>query len=295
MALTAKWTDPRGVEWDLTRGDKGIVLDLGNTGLGWSDISHEWANGGLTHTAAKVGRGDHVFKILMGANLDSPGDFYSLSDEWWNRANSPFETGTLEFQRPDGTTRSRELRLASSPDTSYEFDPGIGADEVVEAWHLTGDGAFWRGPEQRVTIGYTAFTGGSGIPFYGTKGAGWPLYIAEGARVAGQFVSNDGAGPMWLTYHITGPISNVTVGVEGQQPLALYGDLLDGESVVISTDPETRGAWSPDGATSYYSRVSGPWLPVPRGDRLPLNITADGVGENTRISVYGRTMYATAF
>lgn len=295
MGLEIIWTDHRGKAWNLTSGEQGVILDTEQAGLGWAELDHNFTRGELIQVSSRVKRANHNFKVLVGWDKQGT-EFYNLYSEWWSQANSPFETGTLTVKRPDGQERSRELRLFESPDTTHTYDPGLGIDPQPELWSLTGNYGWWFGPEQVVSVKYDDIAGsGSGTPFYGPKGAGWPLYISSMYQAKEISISNDGQGPMWLTWTLVGPMSKPRVGIAGGAELTYKGDLLDGEIIEIRTDPTKRDVVQVYGNKSLYGAASGEWAPAPVGQRVPLTVQAESMGPGSAIYASGRVAYAQAF
>lgn len=292
--LKVRWIDRRGKVWDLTEGTKGIVLDLGQRGLGWGEIEHTFTRGGLQHAAARVGRGVHMLKILIVPGKTGQ-SYYELEHEWWARANSPFDLGTLEVERPSGEVRSRRLRLAESPDIVHTYDPGIGQENGPQLWALTGDGAWWQGAEKTLVFTTEQVTGGANTPFYGPSGEGWPLYISGAGTAKGAWISNAGQGPMWLTYTLVGPMNSVRLGVTDHGVISYDSPIGAGEVVEISTDPAGRHVTETKSGDSRYGFVTGRYVPVPVGTRVPLTIQAEGMTGESKITVTGRAAYARAF
>lgn len=292
--LKVRWIDHRGKVWRLTEGTEGVVLDLGQRGLGWAELKHVFTHGDLQHAAASVGRGVHALKVLVGYGKTGQ-EYYDVAHEWWALANSPFELGTLEVERPDGMVRSRRLRLAESPDTSYVFDPGIGQENGAELWALTGNGAWWYGVEQTVNFTTANVTGANATPFYGTKGTAWPFYISAPGVARDAWVSNGGQGPMWLTYTLVGPLTSALVGVTDYGVLSYNGTIAPGEIVVINTDPANRYVTEVNSGANRYGFVTGKYAPVPVGDRVALTIQAEGMTSASSIAATGRAAYARAF
>ena len=295
MGLEVIWKDPRGKEWNLTTGAQGVVLDTGQGGLGWSELDHTFARGDIIHTSSRVKRGVHNLKVLVGWNRRGM-EFYNLYNEWWTKANTPFDTGTLTVKRPDGQERSRELRLFETPDTVHAFDPGLGIDPQPELWSLTGNYGWWYGPEQVVSVSYEDISSsGSGTPFYGPKGYGWPLYISSSYSARNLVMSNEGQGPMWVTWTLVGPMSKPRLGIDGAAELTYRGDILEGEIIQIRTDPTRRDAVQVYGNRSVYGAVSGEWAPVPVGSRVNLSVTAESFDPGAAVYAAGREAYAQAF
>lgn len=292
--LKVRWIDHRGKTWHLTEGTEGVVLDLGQRGMGWPELKHVFTHGDKQHASASVGRGIHAFKVLVGYGKTGQ-EYYDVANEWWEQANSPFVLGTLEVEQPNGMVRSRRLRLAETPDTVYGFDPGIGQENDAELWALTGNGAWWHGVEQAVVFDMSKVTGANNTPFYGTKGTGWPLYIAAPGVARDAWVSNMGQGPMWLTYTLVGPLTSVLIGVTDYGVLSYNGTIAAGEVVEINTDPANRYVTEVNSGANRYGFVSGKYAPVPVGDRVPLTIQAEGMTAQSSITATGRPAYAQAF
>lgn len=466
------WVDPRGKEWDLTSGEQGVILDMNLEGLQWPEIAHTWAHGDMVRSATRVKRAQHDLKVLVG--WDKRGqEYYNVADEWWGQANSPHHPGRLVFTRPDGETRSRRLVLADTPATQYAFDPGIGQENGAELWSLTGNGAFWDGPEQQVSIGglsstarinqimnprfagsgpagwsfdsgwsqalsgnllrvtasrtirsnYAVFSissdasisvnpgdefafsvnvwndssspvtlrpfmyndaratmwgetvtipdsgglrrithtgvvpagvtnvrpaliaqgdlpqgtklafrdplfelgttnvrpyfdGSSGrdyqwtgtanfspslysenaaMPFFGPAGSGWPLYVSAPTVAEDAWVENSGQGDMWLEWELTGPMSNVQLGLEDGGRISYAGSIADGEVIRITTAPGRRTVTEVGSGENRYVYVSGVFAPVPVGERVPLFVSAEGMKPQSQIVAFGREQYARPF
>lgn len=293
--LETTWTDHRGKVWDLGRGTQGVILARGQQGLDWGEIDQTWIRGGQAWAATKVGRTTHTLAVEVGWGLAGP-DHYPVRSEWWSEANSPFHTGRLRFTRPDGVSRYRDLLLAQAPELTYDYDPGLGLENGVEPWPLTGNGGWWLGDEQirRYTL-EDGMGGSTGTPFYGPQGYGWPLYIGQAAVASDAWVTNQGQGPSWATWTLQGPMTNALVGVQGGGVLAYTGDILAGEVVEISTDPANRYAMETHTGDSRYQWVSGSPTPVPTGDRVNLVISAEGMDPESSITASVTELYALPF
>lgn len=293
-SLAITWTDHRGKVWDLGTGAQGVILDLELEGLGWAELEHTFTRGALAWSAGRVQRGVHALKVLVGWDRTGA-DYYRLADEWWTEANSPFHIGVLQFTRPDGVSRSRRLRLFESPGSTLVHDPGLGLENGPELWSLTGDGGYWDGPEQSYIFRQDQLTSGSGVPFYGEDGAGWPLYISAGASAGDAHLDNNGQGPMWLTWTLTGPLSSARFGLAEDGRLAYTGYIAAGEQVEVTTQPGDRRATEVSSGDNRYGFVTGHYSPVPVGERVPLTIVAEGMDAESSIIAIGREQFARAF
>lgn len=288
--LKVVWTDHRGVDWDLTTGDKGVILDVGQGGMSWPEMSHAHVRGGQVRTSTVLKRAEHHFKVTVGWDRTGT-DYYRLRDQWWGAANSPWAEGTLTVTRPDGETRWRKLHLLDTPDTEYPFDPGLGYEPPVELWSLTGDYPWWWGdPEvEKFAPGQAK----SETPFYGPDDHGWPLYIGSTLGAAGLEMTNRGQGPMWLDWTLVGPLSSPSFGV-ADGVLNFRGDVPAGEHVVVRTSPAQRGAWASDG-TNLYDEVSGTFAPIKAGQASALTMRAEGVSGASLIQATGTPGFAMPF
>lgn len=297
QTLEITWTDPRGKVWDVGRGTEGVLLDLDADGLDWPELNHTWLRGDQVWSGVQLGRRSPKLRIQIGwspaTGWFTGAALYQLIDEWWSQANSPSELGTLTYRRPDGVTRSRRLRLAESPATTYTVDPGLDTEPPIELWSLTGDGPWWDGPEQTHRFSSADLTGDQ-TPYYGPSGAGWPLHISAGAYAGDAWIANTGQGPMWLTWTLVGPLTNPTFGPTGTT-LTFTGTIPAGQTVEVSTSPTSRWVIDDYAGESLYSAVSGTWAPVPTGPRIPLTIGAASIGTGGSITAAGREQYARAF
>lgn len=290
--LQVTWTDPRGVVWDLTRGDRGVILARGQSGLGWSEISHHYDRGAWR--SVTVGVGMPALAVRLDDRLRGE-DYYRLHSEWWESANSPFEVGTLSVARPGRMPRTRRCRLGPEPGTTWDYDPGLaGIERPAEAWPLAGVSPWWEGPPQVVTFSPAQIATGGGTPFYGRSGAGWPLYIGDAAAAEEAYLDNAGVGPMWPTWTITGPAAFPRVGTADGQ-LTYAGTLAAGEQLVIETDPTRRRAYEATTGENRMALVSGAWLPIPRAERVPLVLAAEGMTAASSITATAAEQHATAF
>lgn len=291
--LTVEWIDRNGKTWDLTAGTEGVLLDVGQSDFTLSPIEHTYVRGGTQWAGAQVRRAEPSLKLLV-ADEKTGTEYYRLADEWWSEANSPFDTGVLRVTRPDGEIRELVCRLRDTPGTVYPYDPGSGIDENPgEAWLLTSPDSYWSGPEQSVRFASNAVAG-AGTPFYGPSGKGWPLYISSASAAKDLFISNNGQGPVWLTWTLVGPMSTVRFGVEGGL-LAYSGSIPAGEQVIVSTKPGNRFAVEAGSGDNRYSKLSGTYAPMPVGDRLPLTIIAEGMTTQSAVIVTAREQFARPF
>ena len=291
--LKVEWIDPRGVTWTLTEGTEGVLLDAGQSDFHLSPIQHTYVRGGTQWAGSRLERAEPSLRVLV-ADGKTGAEYYKLADTWWSEANSAHKTGVLRVTRPDGEVRELRCRLRDTPATTWEFDPGSGIrDNPGEAWLLTSPSSYWEGPEQSISFGQSAVSGGT-TPFYGASGRGWPLYIAPLNTASNLFIANRGQGPQWLTWTLTGPLTSVRFGVEGGV-LAYSGSIAAGETVVVTTEPGNRYALEVGSGENRYGKISGVYAPLPVGDRLPVTIVAEGMTSASSVIVTAREQFVKPF
>jgi hypothetical protein len=291
--LTVEWVDPRGKVWNLTDGTEGVILDVGQSDFTLSPLEHHYVRGGTQWAGVTRERAEPSLKVVVGYDLKSSA-YYQLADEWWSKANSADHPGTLRITRPDGVVRYLTARLRDTPGTTYQFDPGAGLDDPPgEPWLLTSPSAFYDGDMQltRFTLDSLAV----GTPFYGPDGTGWPLYIGEAFSAGNITAENNGEGPVWPVWTLTGPLSNAYLAVGDGRGLTFDGALGDGQSVRITTEPGARSVVDLTTGESLYSVVRGTYQPIPAGREIPMTITADGMTTSSAIEVRFSEKYVRPF
>jgi len=100
--------------------------------------------------------------------------------------------------------------------------------------------------------------------------------ISSGSQLSTAKITNDGDLEAWPVWTVTGPLTSVTVGVDGstvQWDVAL----LEGDVLVIDTDPAVQSAWlNGDDVTDQLGTAD--FAPIPAGHELPLSLTMAGAG-----------------
>ncbi|APT90506.1 hypothetical protein CSPHI_05045 [Corynebacterium sphenisci DSM 44792] len=290
--LTVTWTDPRGIVWDLTSGDRGVKLDIGQSGLGWSRIRHSLIRDDTALAASRVAPAE-LDLIIRLDDTKYAEDYYRLSSEWWEQANSPFMEGTLAVARPGRAPRTRRARLRESPGTTWPYDPGLrGQERPAELWPLLCMSPWWSGPEQEIAHRYN--TNAPTRLYYTDDGHGWPLQIGASSHATGKHITNTGAGPMWPNWRIRGPMAGARVGV-ADDLLAVAGPLGSGDEMIIVTDPTRRAVWDVDTGDTLFHLVSGTWAPIPAGQRVPVVIDVDGIAPGAAIIATAAEQHAQAW
>lgn len=285
--ILVTWTAPDGRVWPLTGPDAVIRLATGQKGLGWAEAQHVHAPGGAIVATTMA---EHPIDLYVEFPPDLTGlDYYRLSSDFWEGAVSPYRYGTLSFIRPDGAGRHRRCRLAPDGSTEYRLDPGLQQERAPQLLPLVSPDPFWRGPEQVITAHDTP--GGTGKKFYGDHlGVAFPFYIG-GAQALGEHrISNPGAGPMWLRWTLTGPLTSPSFG-HGDSLLTYDGEIAAGEQVVVVTEPGRREVYEVESEANRYAHVTGAWDPLPRADEIIVRVS--DVDNGGSIVATGSVAYAT--
>lgn len=285
QGLDLTWTDPRGKTWKLD-GSMGIRLDLDQEGLGWGAIQHDFSGPGAL-PMSRVDRSTIALKVIVGEAL--VGDaFLDLRSEWWSQANSPFMDGTLTVARRNGR-RTKRLRLHDTPDTVWKHNPLLpGEERPVELWALIGMDAWWRGDTVTTTLFSANSFATTSVPFFGPSGRGMPLHLSPLPN-ARKEVANPGQAPLWPTWIIRGPFTDLQLGSEGN--VLVIDSVPANQELRIVTDPRTREITGFDGARRL---VGGQFSQLAPGAQA-VRAAARVVGGAAQIRLEFTPLFAEAF
>jgi hypothetical protein len=102
------------------------------------------------------------------------------------------------------------------------------------------------------------------------------LNVSSASKLASAAMTNQGDLEAWPVWTVKGPVTSVTVGVDGrtvQWNVALTAD----DILVIDTDPTIQSAWL-NGVDVTSQLGTADFAPIPAGDELPLSLTMAGTG-----------------
>lgn len=290
------WIGADGSKWNLSTGEQGVFLSTGLSDLGLSGIEHTRTSQGIW-TGVTLSPVEPTLAVIIGHNLRGQARL-DLLREWWTKANSAHETGTLRFIRPDGTVREIEARLRDAPDVTYGHDPSLNWEWTPEPWLLTTDSPYWAGSLQTLTYSREGFDYYQ--PLYGTESQpGWGLYIS-GKKVTGnRTITNTGDGPMYLEWFLRGPLSDVTIE-SYRQTFTYRGEVAAGDFVKITTRPGQVGAVNYTAAGTTDSRIRNiseqlSFSPIPEGATADIRITAANLGANGSVQAVGVEQFRSPF
>jgi hypothetical protein len=292
--MQISWTTPAGVVWDLGDPSLGYFAAAGVAGLGAVPVtitSDARDRGG--ETIRRIQPGPRLVTLPLCIAADTESAFLAL----WRALATAFTctryagSGLLTITRADGTIREIDAHYQDG----YDGDPDLGITSDVMALTLRCPVPFWRDPNAVVVVNS-----------YDTSGSRdflspYPA-VSSGSTFGVQTIANTGGVEVWPSWTITGPASEViaTSNTTGQSwtltpsdPSTGHGDLVLGETVTITTDPETvRGPLGENwiGALDWPGAELWPLLP---GDN-EIEYTVTGSAAGTSITMDYYPLYETS-
>jgi hypothetical protein len=133
--------------------------------------------------------------------------------------------------------------------------------------YMDAEQPMWEGPE--IARRFKAASSSTGF-------ASYPWAIDSGHGASNATVDNPGDDDSWPLWEIQGPITSVTVGVNGRTVVAPV-TLLAGDTLLIDTNPTAQTALK-NGVDVFTSLTATDWAPIPPGDGIPLTISITGTG-----------------
>ena len=268
------WTGWDGSVWDLTNPEAGVFLtSKGIEGLGMP--THQAWVGESPAVHGQYYRGHVVeprpafWPVYLYSDIGSE-DWLALDRAFW-RSLHPGKHGKWTVETPAGGRRTLSCRFVDDGRHAYDHDP------IVRGWatygvSLIADSPFWTGEPVRRT-----WSQRDAINFFGgAAGKGPPLFIPIVSQLSKAKITNEGALEAWTVLTIPGPLTAVTVGVDGatvQWNTTLTAD----DILVIDTDPTVQCAWL-NGVDVTEQLGTADFAPIPEGDELPLSLTMAGTG-----------------
>ena len=210
-------------------------------------------------------------------------------------ADSPFWTGEpVRRTWSDGPSsdfyNTKPVTFTVATDTVGAPAHGLVAGTAVRFRNLTGVTGIVADTTYYVagTIGVDSFqvaatSGGPVIDLTGADGAGFVAYqgmpllrIRSASQLSSAKLTNEGDLEAWPVWTIKGPLTSVTVGIDGatvQWNVALTST----DILVIDTDPTVQSAWL-NGADVTSQLGTANFAPIPAGLEMPLSLTMAGTG-----------------
>lgn len=274
--LQLVWHGADGSVWDLRAGPVRLDIEVGVTGLGMLPIEHHSqelpASDGRRWTGWRGLPREIRIPVLMPT-----GPAWANTDRAWWASLRPGTTGRLEVTAPNGPVRWVDARLDGDDDWALTIAPKLFGAYIVA---LTADDPWWRSDVQ--VVDWTA-AGGSAerVSFFGEprpsgRRAG-PPFVVAGGRSAAVVVTQVGDAPAWPTWVLTGPLSGVSITVDGV--VTGLPDVPAGRSLTVDAAPASRSArWSTGANAAGEVSVTGLLTPVPAGgsQRVAVQFTGSG-------------------
>lgn len=272
-ALRQTWTGWDGSTWVLSDPDEGVFLtDGGVAGMG--QVPSARFSSVAPGVAGSRFRGARALERPVMWNLHVYSDVSSAA--WVDRDRAFWRTmrtdrvGRWTVQQvATNTTRYLDCRFVSTDDT-YPRDPVLAGWADYEV-HLVADDPYWRG----APVGRAFAVAGDPVDFL-PAAPGDPFVISEGSSLASATIENPGDVEAWPVWTITGPTTDVTVGI-GDSLVGIPGDLDEGDVLVIDTDPRRQSA-TLNGVRTRGILAPHDFAPIPAGGVSGLSLAMTGTG-----------------
>lgn len=136
---------------------------------------------------------------------------------------------------------------------------------------LIADDPFWTGEAVR-----RVWAQSDAVDFYGGVAKAPVFHISSGSQLSTAKITNEGDLEAWPVWTITGPLTSVTVGVDGET-VQWNVALTSTDILVIDTDPQVQSAWL-NGTDVTDQLGTADFAPIPAGLERPLSLTMAGTG-----------------
>lgn len=266
------WTGWDGSVWELSNPDAGVfIVGKGVEGLG-SPTHLAWVGESpAVHGQSYRGHVVEPRPVFWPVHLysDSGSHEWLVLDRAFWRSLHPGKHGVWSVTTPGGSRRSLSCRFVDDGRHMTEQDP------MFRGWasygvSLIADNPFWTGEPVRRTWAQSVAT-----DFYG--GGTAPVFnISSGSQLSTAKMTNEGDLEAWPVWTIKGPLTSVTVGVDGST-IQWSVALVEWDTLVIDTDPTIQSAWL-NGVDVTDQLGTADFAPIPAGEELPLSLTMAGAG-----------------
>lgn len=283
-SITATWTDPTGVDWDLSNSgvdSPGWFTLPGPSG--WNATTYEIVTDPLTRGGesvrfirSKPGRLVWPLYIYGDTHLAYVDNLRRIKRAITMTVHRRVPA-TLTVTRPDSTARSIQCYYESG----FEGENG-------ESWLWSKDtvtlfcpDGYWQDiSEQSVTYSYVA--GSDFLNPFPQVSAGLALGEAQ--------INNVGDVDAWPTWELTGPFTAVSAtNIDTGYQWTLNYPLLAGETATVTTaQPSIRGPIGQNLTPALDWPDAYLWWLAPGVNNIVLNVTGADVGTSVRLAYYPR-------
>ena len=269
---TMSWEGWDGSVWDLTKPSSGVFLTgRGVEGLGMPDHLAWVGSSPATHGQYYRGHVVEPRQVFWPVYLfsDRGTEEWLERDRAFWRSLQPGKHGSWTVSTPTGGKRSLSCRFVDDGRHAFGHDPmhrGWASYGVT----LIADDPFWTGESvRRVWAQSEDVDAFAPVPDV-------VLNVSSASKLASAAMTNQGDLEAWPVWTVKGPVTSVTVGVDGrtvQWNVALTAD----DILVIDTDPTIQSAWL-NGVDVTSQLGTADFAPIPAGHELPLSLTMAGTG-----------------
>lgn len=267
------WTGWDGSVWELTNPKAGVFLTAaGVEGLGMPThqawIGESPAVHGQHYRGHVVEPRPAFWPVYLYSDADTE-EWLERDRAFW-RTLQPGKHGQWALTTPGGGKRTLSCRFVDDGRHTVQRDP------MLRGWatygvSLIADNPFWTGEPVRRTWAQSTAT-----DFYGGAAKAPVFHISSGSQLSTAKMTNEGDLEAWPVWTIRGPLTAVTVGVDGAT-IQWSVALAEGDILVIDTDPTIQSAWL-NGVDVTDQLGVADFAPIPAGVELPLSLTMTGAG-----------------
>lgn len=269
-SLQLIWIGWDGSVWDLNSRDSGALLyRRGVEGMHFPVISRN-------RTTSRTVPGNRLRSWRAEAReVFWPIYLWGDDSKQWRDRNNAF-LKTIHPDRPGmwkvTGDETRTLRLTGVFDDAFQHD----VDPQLRGWvqyPITLEAAqpYWEG----TPIKRGPWRAPASISFIDPAGSP-PLHISSGAAFGSAKITNPGDVPVWGVWRLRDALENVEIGVGGTI-ISLPFDLIDGDELVIDTDPRQPTA-TLNGEDATVELGLQDYAVVPAGSEVDLHVEAVGPG-----------------
>jgi len=269
--VSMSWHGTNGTAWDLCSDESGVRLAPGVTGLTTPPRDRYTSqSAGVPGSRNRGGRTAEreVFWPLAVWEQSGTAAWLEYDAAFWASLN-PRSTGVWRVTPPSGQWRELTCRPTGDGNKAWDFAPGL-VGWTKYGVYLVAEDPFWYGPE----ITSPLWTSAAPVDFI-PPGGGPPYHPGSATTIDSAKLTNPGDEVAWPTWTVTGPVDSVQVSVDGHS--VGYGELIEGDVLVIDTDPRVQTA-TLNGVDVTGDLDSYDFAPIPAGETVPLDIVMVGGG-----------------
>lgn len=270
--VSMSWTGTDGSRWALTDRNSGVRLAPGTRGFSNSPRDRHVSVTAGAHGSRYRGSRAPESKMFWVLDVYRDGgtqEWLDYDSAWWASLN-PRKTGVFRVTQPSGVWRERTLRLDDDGDADWLLTPGLVGWQHYGIY-LVAEDPFWYGPE----ITSPLWKAADPQDFIDAEDLAPPFHPGSVTTVATAQLTNPGDESAWPTWTAVGPVDGVSISLDGHE--VSYGELLEGQTLVINTDPRVQTAWL-NGVDVTGDLDSYDFAPIPAGETVDVAIEMVGAG-----------------